>query len=163
MDTEFEIAYNCIIMHHYHEAYNKFKKLYYNESDNSRYFIACIISLLLIGDIDVLFEFIKEEPVRNKHGELIEIIFNRINFYKSSVISLKNTSDIFNILISCFKAIRQTQLDELSYIFFRTAQILKPNDCNLLKYSSELAFKNGSIEKGCSLLVKAAKAWSEKE
>ncbi|MCL1864385.1 MAG: hypothetical protein FWF73_01060 [Spirochaetes bacterium] len=162
MNSEFETAYNCIIMHHYNEAYNRFKKLYYSEQDNSHYFTACIISLLLKGNIDILFEFIEKESVRHKHSELIEIIFKQINFYKPSVTPSKKTSDIFNIIISCFKAIRQSKFDELSYIFLRTARILKPNDYCLLQYSSELAFKDGSIEKGCSLLIKAAKAWSKK-
>lgn len=162
MNSEFETAYSCIIMHHYNEAYNRFKELYSNENDNPRYLTACIISLLLKGNIDILFEFIENESVHYRHSELIEIIIKRINFYKSSIASSPKTSDKFNILMSCFKTIRQTKFDELSYIFLRTAQILKPNDYCLLKYSSELAFKNGSIEKGCSLLVKAAKAWSKK-
>ena len=164
MDSEFETAYNCIIMHHYHEAYNRFKKLYCNEQDNSYYLTACIVSLLLKGNIDALLEFIEKDSVRYKHSELIEIIFNRIGFHKLSIAtSSKKTSDIFNILISCFKAIRQTKFDKHSYIFLRTAQVLKPNDYNLLRYLSELSFKNGSLEKGCSLLVKAAKAWSGKD
>ena len=166
MNSEFETAYNCIIMHHYNEAYDRFKKLYNIEQDNSHYFTACIISLLLKGNIDILFEFIEQESVHKKHSELIEIIINRINFYKSSITpstSSIKTSDIFNIIISCFRTIRQTKFDELSYMFLRTARILKPNDYYLLKYSSEEAFKNNSIEKGCSLLVKAAKTWSMKD
>ena len=166
MNSEFEAAYNCIIMHHYSEAYDRFKKLYYGERDNSHYFTACIISLLLKENIDILFEFIEQESIHKKHSELIEIILNGINFYKSSITpfaSSKKTSDIFNIIISCFRTIRQTKFNELSYLFLRTARILKPNDYYLLKYSSEESFKNGSIEKGCSLLVKAAKAWSMKD
>ena len=156
---EFEKAYNCIIMHRYKTAYTIFSGLYNNEQDNSSYLNGCIVSLVLMGNTNELYYFIKKESGSSKRPACLNLIAEKIqNHIKPEIIAFEKLS-IFNLFISIIEALRRGGFTDDTDIFVRTAMLLKPNNPLLYRYLAEKALKSGSIEKGCSYITKAAELW----
>jgi hypothetical protein len=162
MNNEFEQAFNCLIKHNYKSSYDIFEGLYFTNRDNSSYLSGCIISLLLLCNEETLYKFIEKEKAYPKYKNFLFIILKIINEFKNSGVAISQQTTIFSILSLCIKELLHNKLDEYTDIFIRTARILRPNDASLYRYMAEIAFKNGSLEKGCSLLIKASNAWAEK-
>lgn len=161
MNNEFEKAFNNIIMHNYNAAYNRFDELYRTEPDNASYLHGCVISLILMRNVQALNVFIQKESANPAHRDFLNVILGRSRTRNSNNCATIEKSAVFDILISFIEAMRSANMEERADPFIRTAQVLRPNDSSLFRYQAERAFRRGSIESGCSFLVRASKVWAK--
>lgn len=152
-----EQAFNSIIKNNYKDSFTRFHKLYSADKNNSLNLNGCIISLILMEDIDSLISFIDNESSTANKSYLL---FLRENFiiYNRSTGSVMNKKSVFDLILSSIDLLTRNGYHHDTELFIRTAQLLKPDDSSIYRYLSELEFKKGFIEKGCSLLVKASTA-----
>ncbi|MCP4134500.1 MAG: hypothetical protein GY754_26235 [bacterium] len=150
--VSFESCFNHFISNNFKEAYYAFSDNYYKHPSRIDLLYGIVISYIMLDNIKECVHFLEKEvavsPLKNKINLLTNFIKLNSNFS-----DLSKVSTIFNIGLF----LKKKGLLSEAKIFFRTCQVLEPDNAKTLTVLGECALIEKDLRKGITLFSQAAK------